>query len=249
TATLTVVGAPSITKGFSASTIPLNGTATLAFTITNPNSTTTLNGVSFTDSLPAGLVVANTPNSSTSCGGTFTPAAGDTSLSFSGGTISSSGTCTVMVDVTGTTAGQKNNTSGNVTSTNGGTGNTASANITVGAAPSISKSFGSSNIALNGTTTLTFTITNPNSTVWLSGVAFTDSLPSGLQVAATPGASTSCGGTFTPNAGDTTLNFSGGTIPASGTCTVVVNITGTTVGQKNNTTGNVTSTNGGQGNT
>src|SRR5262249_3602186 len=152
TATLTVVGAPSITKGFSASTIPLNGTATLAFTITNPNSTTTLNGVSFTDSLPAGLVVANTPNASTSCGGTFSPAAGDTALSLSGGSIGSSGTCRVMVDVTGTTAGQKNNTSGNVTSTNGGTGNTASASITVVAPPSISKSFGSSNIALNGTT-------------------------------------------------------------------------------------------------
>jgi hypothetical protein len=36
------------------------------------------------------------------------------------------------VNVTGTTAGVKSNTTGNVTSTEGGNGNTASANVTVG---------------------------------------------------------------------------------------------------------------------
>src|SRR5262249_37332133 len=148
-------------KGFGASTIPLNGTTTLTFTITNPNSTTMLSGVGFTDSLPTGLQVAATPGASTSCGGTFTPAAGDTTLSFSGGSIAPSGTCTVSVNVTGTTVGVKNNTSGNVISTNGGTGNTASASITVVAPPSISKGFGAGTIPLNGTTTLTFTIMNP----------------------------------------------------------------------------------------
>src|SRR4029078_8350097 len=68
-ATLTVVGAPTIAKSFNPTSIPLNGTSTLTFTITNTNTTTGLTGVAFTDTLPAGLTA---PNSSTSqCGGTL----------------------------------------------------------------------------------------------------------------------------------------------------------------------------------
>ena len=52
-------------------------------------------------------------------------------MSFSAGTIAASGTCTVTVNVTATTAGAKVNTTGNVTSTNGGTGNTGTATLTV----------------------------------------------------------------------------------------------------------------------
>ncbi|MGH9763217.1 MAG: beta strand repeat-containing protein, partial [Blastocatellia bacterium] len=229
------------------STMPLNGIVTLRFILTNPNPTA-LSGVAFTDTLPSGLQVAATPNASSPCG-TFTPSAGNTSLTFSGGSLAGSATCIVSVDITATTVGVKNNTTGAVTSTEGGTGTTANASITVLAPPSISKAFGAANISPGGTTTLTFTITNSNPANQLLGVAFTDALPSGLQVAATPGASTSCGGTFAPNPGDTTLTFSGGTVAAAGTCTIVVNVTGTTGGVKNNTTGNVTSANAGTGNT
>ncbi|MGH9830721.1 MAG: hypothetical protein ACREDR_46535, partial [Blastocatellia bacterium] len=242
---LSASGGGTATVGIN--TMPLNSAATLMFTITNPNVGTALTGVEFMDSLPAGLQVAGPPNSSAPCG-TFNPNPGDSNLTFSGGTIAAGGTCIVMVDVTATSAGVKNNTTSAVTSTEGGTGLTASASITVVAPPSISKAFGVSNIALNGTTSLTFTITNPNASMSLTGVAFTDALPSGVQVASTPAAVPGCG-TFTPAAGDTTLTFSGGTIAASGTCTVSVNVTGTTVGVKNNVSGAVTSENGGTGNT
>src|SRR5262249_35740271 len=227
TATVTVVGPATISKSFGAATIPLGGTTTLTFTITNNNATTTLTGVGFTDTLPSGLAVASTPNASTSCGGTFTPNAGDTSLTFSGGTISSGGgTCTVKVDVTGTTAGVKNNTSGNVTSTEGGTGTTASASVTVVAPPTISKAFGAANIPLGGTTSLTFTVTNPNSTVALTGVGFTDTLPAGLTTPNNAGSS-QCGGTLTVT-GNNLITLTGATIAASGNCTFSVTVTGTT---------------------
>jgi uncharacterized repeat protein (TIGR01451 family) len=253
TATLAVLSPPAIAKSFSPNPIAVGGVSTLTFTITNPNAGTALSGVAFTDSFPAGLQVAATPNATTSgCGSpTFAPAAGNTSLSFSGGTIAASGTCTVTVDVTATTAGDKVNTTGTVTSTNGGSGNTGTATLAVLSPPAIAKSFSPNPIAVGGVSTLTFTITNPNAGTALSGVAFTDSFPAGLQVAATPNATTSgCGSpTFAPAAGNTSLSFSGGTIAASGTCTVTVDVTATTAGGKANTTGTVTSTNGGSGNT
>jgi hypothetical protein len=68
---------PTIVKSFGAASIPLNGSTSLSFTINNPNVSTTLTGVGFTGTLPAGLVVS-TPNGLTgSCGGgTVTATAG-----------------------------------------------------------------------------------------------------------------------------------------------------------------------------
>jgi uncharacterized repeat protein (TIGR01451 family) len=253
TDTLTVLSPPNIAKAFSPNPIAVGGVSTLTFTIMNSNVGTALTGVSFTDSFPAGLQVAATPNATTTgCGlPTFAPAAGNTSVSFSGGTIAASGTCTVTVDVTATTGGAKVNTTGSVTSTNGGTGNTGTDTLSVVSPPSIAKAFSPNPIGVGGVSTLTFTIMNPNAGTSLTGVAFTDSFPAGMQVAATPNATTTgCGSpAFAPAAGNTSVSFSGGTIAASGTCTVTVNVTATTTGAKVNTTGNVTSTNGGTGNT
>ena len=76
----------------------------------------------------------------------------------------------VRVNVTGTASGQFTNTTGSVTSTNGGTGNTASANLTVATPPAITKAFGAASIPLNGTTSLTFTIQNPNTNLHSPGL-------------------------------------------------------------------------------
>src|SRR5262249_27073003 len=154
---------PSITKQFGATSIPLNGTTSLTFNITNPNTNVALSGLAFTDSLPAGLVVAATPNLSNTCGGTATAVAGSGSVSLSAGTLASSASCTVSVNIQGTTAGVKNN-SVTVTSTEGGTGNTSNASITVVGPPSIAKVFGAASIPLNGSTSLSFTIQNNNTT-------------------------------------------------------------------------------------
>jgi hypothetical protein len=116
--------------------------------------------------------------------------------------VGSNGSCTLEVDVTGSAAGVKNNTSQAVTSTATGTGNTASANVTVLGPPSISKAFGATSIPLNGSTSLTFTITNPTGNlVALTGVGFIDNLPGGLVVANTPNVSNTCGGIVSPARG------------------------------------------------
>jgi uncharacterized repeat protein (TIGR01451 family) len=253
TANISIVAPPSIAKVFNPTTIALNGTTTLTFTITNPAANTVAEtGVAFTDTLPTGLVVSTPNGLSNTCGGTATAVAGSTSISLTGGSIAVNANCTLVVNVTGTTAGQYTNTTGAVSSTNGGTGNTASANLTVAAPPTISKAFGAASIPLNGTTSVSFTITNPNTFIALSGVAFTDNLPSGLVVAATPNVTGSCGsGTITAVAGSGSISLSGGTLtasPAAGSsCTFSVDVTGTTAGTKLNTTGAVSSTEGGTG--
>jgi CSLREA domain-containing protein/uncharacterized repeat protein (TIGR01451 family) len=243
-ASITVVAPPTISKSFGAASIPLNGSTSLTFTITNPNATLALNGVGFSDSLPAGLVVQN--SLAGACGGVVTAPAGSGTISLSGASIAAGGTCSFAVDVSGTTAGVKNNTTGQVTSTEGGTGATASASLVVVAPPSIAKAFSPPNIAINATTALTFTITNPNSTVVLTGVAFTDTLPTGLTVV--NGSSSACGGGTLTTTAPTTIALSGGSVAAGSTCTFTVNVVGTTSGSYTNVTGAVTSTNGGTGN-
>src|SRR5207302_10859141 len=177
TATLVVEAPPTIQKVFNPSTIALNLTTSLTFTITNPAANVDPQvQVVFTDTLPTGLTVANA--SATVCGGTLTTTA-PTGIQLSGGTIAVNSQCQFSVTVTGAASGQYTNTTGSVTSTNGGTGNTASANLTVATPPTITKLFGAAQIPLNGTTSLTFTINNPNTNVILNGIAFTDSLPAG----------------------------------------------------------------------
>jgi hypothetical protein len=84
-----------------------------------------LTGVGFTDTFPSGLVVNTPPNATDTCGGTFAPVAGATSITFTGGTVAAGGTCTLSVQVKLTTPGLKKNTTGPITSSNGGTGTTS----------------------------------------------------------------------------------------------------------------------------
>jgi uncharacterized repeat protein (TIGR01451 family) len=245
-ASLTVINPPAIGKAFAAPTIPLNGAANLTLTVTNSNTSTALAGLAFTDSLPTGLAVASPGNLNNTCGGTAIAATGSGTVSLSGGSLAASNSCTVSVDLIGNTAGVKNN-SVQVTSSNAGTGNTGTASITVVAPPTIGKVFGASSIALNGSTGLTLTIQNPNASTALTGIAFVDTLPTGLVVSTPSGLANTCGGTATAAAGSGLVSLSGGTISPSASCTLSANVTGVAAGTQNNTTGAVTSTEGGTG--
>ena len=131
-------------------------------------------------------------------------------------------------------------------------GNTSTATVAVLAPPTISEAFNPTLIPLRtgGTippiSTVTFTLTNPNSVGDFTGLGFSDTL-TGLAVAATPGVTNTCGGTWAPGAGDTVLNLTGGSLNASQSCTVSVNVSGTQAGQHNNQSGAPFSTEGGTG--
>jgi uncharacterized repeat protein (TIGR01451 family) len=243
------VTSQTISKAFGAASIPLNGSTSLTFTIANPSASLALTGVAFTDSLPVGLIVGTPPNVVTTCTGTVTATAGGSSVSLSAGTLAVSSSCTISVDVLGTTAGVKNN-SVTSTSTEAGTGNTSNTSVIVVAPPVISKAFGAASVPLNGSTSLSFTVNNANSAIALSGIAFSDTLPAGLVIATPNGVTGACGGgTITATQGTNVVSLSGASMAASASCTFTINVTGISAGTQNNTTGNITSTEGGTGGT
>ncbi len=140
---------PTISKAFGGSTANLNVPTALTFTLFNPNTANggfpstraALSGVGFTDTLPAGLVVATPNGLSSDCGGTAAAVAGSGSVSLSGGSIDGGASCTVSLNVVGTTPGEKDNTTDPVTSTEGGTGTTSNtATLTIASAiPALSR--------------------------------------------------------------------------------------------------------------
>ena len=138
-----------------------------------------------------------------------------------------------------------------VTDTKGATAQ-ASAVVSVvdAVAPTISKAFGAPSIPLNGSTSLSFTLQNNNSTLTLTGVGFIDPLPAGLVISTPNGLTGSCGGgTITATQGTNAISLFGASLTASSTCTFSVNVTGIAGGMQNNTTGNVTSIEAGAGGT
>jgi hypothetical protein len=149
----------------------------------------------------------------------------------SGGTIpASGGTCTVTVAVTASTLGNYTNTlpAGAVTSSQGSNASAASATLVAISAQPVTGSWaiasfngGGGNLKGNGLPeTIKLTLTNPN-TLALTNVGTTFSIAQPVLAFATPSnLSTTCGGTVTLNAGAGTGTLSGGTIPASGSCTI-----------------------------
>jgi hypothetical protein len=76
-------------------------------------------------------------------------------------------------------------------------------------------------------------------------VGFTDSYPSGLVNTAAAGAATTCtGGTLLAANNGNSLTYSGGTIPASSSCTVTVNVTAAVAGSYLNSTGAISASSG-----
>ena len=113
---------PGFAKGFAPDAIRVGETSRLTFTIDNSAETATVSSLSFTDDMPAGMVVAPSHNASSTCGGTVAATTGSGSISLGGGSAGPGSMCTVAVDVTGTTVGVKTNITSALNFTLGSTG-------------------------------------------------------------------------------------------------------------------------------
>lgn len=128
----TTIIPPVITKAVGAPALALKATTRLTFTITNPNPNAHLTDVSFTDVLPAGLVISK-PNGLVGswADGKLTAPPGGDRISLSGAALPPSASCSFQLSVTAVTQGTKKNVTGNVTSKQGGNGVAAAASLDV----------------------------------------------------------------------------------------------------------------------
>ena len=104
-------------------------------------------------------------------------------------------------------------------------------------APTLSKAFAPTSVETNVNSTLTITLNNAGPVASTLSADLTDTFPSGLVVAATPAASTTCpSGTVTAVAGSGSVSLAtGAQIPAAGSCTVSVDVTSASASVYNNT--------------
>ena len=117
-------------------------------------------------------------------------------------------------------------------------------------APVLKTSFGMTAVALGSTTSLTFTVSNPNSSA-LTGIQLTDNLPSGLVVASPNGLGGSClvtglsitfaRLTVVANPGSGSIGLSALNLPGNASCSLSLNVTAVALGTQNNVTSPVSS--------
>jgi uncharacterized repeat protein (TIGR01451 family) len=237
--------APTLGKGFSPFTINMGGVSTLTITLSNPGTSVATLTTPLIDTLPTGVKIASTPNASTTCGGIVSATAGGPNVTLSSGsTIPAAigitpGTCIVKGDVTALFNGSYLNTlpANALKTSNGNNIAPAIATLTVvpavppGGPPTLGKGFSPFTINMGGVSTLTITLSNPNTSIATLTAPLIDILPTGLKIAPTPNAGTTCGGTVSATAGGQNVTLSSGsTIPAAigitpGTCIVKVDVT------------------------
>jgi hypothetical protein len=250
----------SATIAFASNTIPLGVASPIAVTLSEQGSFFGGIALMTTISLPGGFTVASPLNAS-GCSA-FTGSAGDTSFNVVLQVGASHATCTETVYVVASTPGRATVSMFGADPINS-VSVSASTWVDVVAPATIGAAFGASTLEVGGSTSLTFTIANPNSAVLpglagraapnliepgaLSGVGFVDTLPTGLVVATVSGLSSTCGGTASASAGGGHVSLVGGGLATGASCKVIVNVTAVTAGTKQDSTGPVSSTEGGNG--
>src|SRR6266511_4369182 len=248
-------------KSFSPSTIEAGGNSRLRIDFYAPNDTD-LTNFAFTDNLPAGVTVSNsTPPSITDCGATpplvFTAPTGATSISLTNGLILAGQRCRIDVYVTSNTPSLINTPYTNTIPPTNITNNenrvptnALTANLTVTGAGTLSislvKGFEPPQVFGGSSSTMSIDLINPDGAT-LTGIAFTDNMPSGMILANPVNLNVgTCGGTLSGVPGANSFSFSGGSLPPFGRCTLTLSATMTVNGNLTNTipAGAVTTNNG-----
>lgn len=187
TATLVATAPATIVKSFNPTSILANGMSTMSFVISNPNGIP-IAGMSFTDNFPSGgLQLASAPNVSNNCGGVVSGATpGSTSVSFAGGTLAASASCTITMVVTSPTPGSFTNTTTGVSANETATGAGANAALltVVSVDLRLTKTH-SGNFTVGSVGAYSLLVNNTLGTAPTSGiVTVVDTLPAGLSYTA-----------------------------------------------------------------
>ncbi len=219
---------PTFTLAFSPTTIAPGATSVMTYTINNTDPSIPVSDIAFTNTLPAGMTIADASNIKNSCNASFVAPAGGNSVSFSNGLLGTSKSCTISVNVTSSTGGSHTNTTGALTSSEGSSG-TASATLTVDTArPGFSAVFSPSTVTPGQVSTLLYTVDNTLNGSNALFLTISDTFPSGVVAAPLPNAFSTCNQTFTPTftvtPGGSTFSMQAGGVAAGAICTIQVDV-------------------------
>ena len=201
---------------------PMGGSRTATVTLSSgPNNNYTGPAVGVSVALGSGLGTLGTFDGSTNC-----PFA--TIHSVSGGVIVTTsfnlpapGTCHATFTVVGNSAGATSITAHLIAANGSGTSPNTTANVVVMPPLTVTETIAPTTVYPGEQATLTYGFANSGAAP-ATGVSFADTLPSGIGFGDLSSATNTCGGTLTPVA--QSIQLTGGTVPAGGSCSLTVPI-------------------------
>lgn len=213
----------TFSSSFSPDEIGVGSSSRLTYTIStsSPNQ-----NLSFTNTLPAGLAIADAPDAHSECLGVLSAPAGGNTISFALDRLGSGQTCTIGVNVTSSVAGLAMNQTGDLTSDQGNFGQASSDLDVLGARPGFSKNISPPQVPFGGIATMTYTIDMSLATNPAFSANFSEQLPYSVSVAPNPNLSNTCPGTVTADPGSDTVSYQNfaGTIAAGTVCNISLDI-------------------------
>jgi LPXTG-site transpeptidase (sortase) family protein len=225
-----VVGSPDfrINKKFDPILVTGDTASTMTITLVNTESSP-VNNITFTDTLPTHMLLANPPSPSVgTCGGTISPAADRMSFQFTGGALAGHTECKLTIRAMMEVTGNLINTipAFAVTTTQGMSNHQpTSATLTNLSSVRVVKKFSPNPVSPGSTSTLTLDVTKVGIGIGLTGLGMSDTLLNGLLIAPTPNATNTCGGTLSAPAGGTLIELTGGALPiGTGACRITVDV-------------------------
>ena len=242
TANLTVDATrPGFNMAFSPASIVPGAVSRLTYTIDNTLNGSDVSFYGFFNTLPAGLVVSQAVNSSTTCAGTMTASAGGTTVQFGSLSLSAGAACTVSLDVTAATAALYTNVSGTLNRFGSNSSGIAAAELSVANAY-LSAVF-PNQVVPGQSVNLSFTINNLDRGNSATDITFSNDLNatlSGLVATVLP-SNDFCGSGSTLT-GTSTITVTGANLAAEASCSFDVTVlipTNAAAGSYTNTTSTV----------
>lgn len=241
---------PKFSKSFRPQSIPAGQGSSLVYTISAGSLLTDVSKLSFSDELPSnilfdpGRVLANTCSDASALG----ISADRTQLSLFDGSVSAGQACTITIGIEANTPGEYPSVSEDLMSTAGNSGPAIATLVATSPnAPIFSKSFSPVEIAQGEVSRLTYQVDNSANFTNASSLAFSETLPDGLQISGNSAVETTCGGLLSATSGSQSITFSGGVVLAEWLCTIEVAIVGIDEGSFTATSGELTSSLGDSG--
>lgn len=215
---------PSFQATFAPSDFVLDRSGILTFTVDNGESFLEATEMSFTATLPEGVVVDGATPVFSSCGGSVVAEPGSRTVTYTGGMVAEGEICVVSLGVLGVEAGDFV-LSGVTLSSSLGESVINDAVVTVSPLPQVALAVTNGLLNAGVSNRLTLTIDNSESRIDAGNLQINLPLPEGVVLASPANPITNCiGGAFSAVSGSDTFSYQGGSVPAGAVCTVSVNV-------------------------